>query len=102
MSDITLTPDEPLGASSRQLRLVTTGLADTADLPRSKHPEALPCYGPCEACGTQVLVGMTSTGTRLALDTSIATDLVDWDHGEALPRLLESRGYPAHQCGGHP
>ena len=34
MPDFTLTPDEPLDTPSRQLRLVTTGLADTAEIPR--------------------------------------------------------------------
>jgi hypothetical protein len=57
-----------------------------------------PAYRPCEACGMQVLWGLTESGTRLALDPHIATYVVDWDQGAAVPRLLQSRGYPVHQC----
>jgi len=98
MSDLTLTPDDEAGAPPRQLRLVATGLADTAAVPRSNTPGPPPCHVPCAACGVSVLMGRTRAGTSLSPDTSIPTYLVDWDHGAPTPRLVESRGYPVHQC----
>jgi hypothetical protein len=58
MPDFTLTPDEDTHAP-RQLRLVATGLADTAEVPTAHRgrPDPPPCYVPCEACGTLVLLG---------------------------------------------
>ena len=97
MADGILLPDEPLDFPKRPRRVVMR-LADTAVVRRARHPDPPPCYAPCEACGQLVLTGRTSTGTRLALDTQIATYLVDWDHGAPAPRLLASRGYPVHRC----
>jgi hypothetical protein len=95
-----LEPD--VDSMPRQLRQVATGLADTAEIPRSKRPAPPPCYAPCEACGVSVLTGSTVAGTRLALDTHIATYLVQWDQGAPAPRLVESRGYPVHRCAALP
>jgi hypothetical protein len=89
---------EPERPTRRPTRIVSTGIAPTADVPRSTKPDAPPAYASCEACGTQVLMGMTSAGVRLALDTNIPSYLVDWTRGAAMPRLLESRGYPLHRC----
>jgi hypothetical protein len=101
VSDFTLEPDEierERPASARPLRLISTGIAPTADVPRSTKPDPPLCYTACEACGLQVLTGTTSTGTRLALDTNIPTFVVAWTRHAATPRLLESRGYPLHRC----
>lgn len=98
MSDLTLTPDEPLDLPARPLRLVATGLADTAEVPRSPRRDPPPCYVPCEACGTAVLHGCTPPGERVALDTHRKAYLIDWDQGAPAPRLVESRAYPVHRC----
>ena len=103
MGDLTLTPDEPdlPETPTRQVRLVATGLAPTADLPvRSRTTaEPSPCYAPCGACGVLVLTGRTQAGASVALDTGIKTYAVDWHHGAPEPVLVESRGYPVHCCG---
>ena len=100
MSDFTLEPDEiepEPPARSRPVRLVSTGLAPTAEVPSQRcTPEPLPCYGPCEACGGMVLVGRTPSGQRLALDTHVPTYLVVWEGRQ--PLLHGSRGYPVHSC----
>ena len=83
----------------RAVRLVASGLADTAEVPRSTRAEPAPCYGPCEACGASVLTGKTTAGVRLCLDTQHATYLVDWPAGTPEPVLHYSRAYPLHRCG---
>ena len=98
MPDFFLEPDEIEPERRRSVRLVATGLADTAEVPRSRTPEPSPCYAPCEGCGQAVLTGTTAAGARLALDTQHATSLVDWEQGAPAPRLVASRGYPVHGC----
>jgi hypothetical protein len=103
MSDFLLEPDEldpERPARSRPVRLVATGLADTAALPPSatRGPDRPPCYAPCEACGALVLTGRTPTGTRLALDTQRTTYTINWLPGTPEPTLHESRGYLMHRC----
>jgi hypothetical protein len=100
MSDFLLTPDAESARPARQLRLVATGLADTAEVPRSHRarPAPPPCYVPCEACGGMVLVGVTATGVRLAVETHVKTYVVQLVQGERLPRFSESRAYPVHTC----
>ena len=103
MSDFTLTPDEPLDLAetpTRQLRLIATGLAPTADVPvhsRSK-PDAPPCSAPCGTCGALVLTGKTQAGAPLALDVGIRTYTVLWENGKPHPMFYESRAYPVHRC----
>jgi hypothetical protein len=82
------------------VRLVSTGLAPTADAPKSsrRKSETPPCYVSCEACGVLVLTGATTAGARLSLDTHIATYAVQWDQEAHEPILHQSRGYPVHQC----
>jgi hypothetical protein len=104
MTDLTLTADEALATPempSRQVRMVSSGLAPTADVPVSSRTkrESPPCYAPCTVCGALVLTGATQTGIRLALDVGIKTYVVDWHHGTPQPVLIESRGYPVHRCG---
>src|SRR6266516_8213333 len=85
----------PPETPSRPVRLVSTGLAPTADVPASARtkPEPPPCYAPCGVCGGLVLTGRTQAGASLALDTGIKTYVVDWSHGAPEPELVESRGY---------
>jgi hypothetical protein len=92
-------PDQP--ARRHPVRLVGTGLADTAPVPASARCGAapLPVFGPCEACGAQVVLGTTGQGLRLALDLQVRTYTISWHHEEQ-PVLHESRGYPVHHCGG--
>ena len=102
MADFTLFADdlfteEP--SPARPVRLVSTGLADTAEVPTSTKPAPPPAYAPCPACGHLVLSGIATSGVQLALDVDVRTYAPDWDHGAALPRLHESRGYPVHRCG---
>src|SRR5207245_3804225 len=103
MPDLTLTADESLDLTetpTRQLRLVSTGLAPMADIPvRSRgKPDPRPCYAPCCVCGAQVLTGRTQAGAQLALDVGIRTYIVDWPHGAPVPVFTESRAYPVHRC----
>jgi hypothetical protein len=102
MPEFMLEPDEiepERSAPRRPVRLVSTGLAPTADVPpQGRKKETPPCYAPCEACGMQVLTGETATGTRLALDTHIRTYTVLWLPDTPRPVLHESRGYPVHVC----
>ena len=100
MPDFMLEPDEVEPERRRPVRLVSTGLADTAEVPRSSKPEP-PCYAPCEGCGAAVLTGTTSAGLRLALDTHLPTYLVDWSAGTPVPVLQVSRAYPVHRCHPH-
>jgi len=102
MPDAPLTPDahaDLLEPSRRQLHL-TSGLAPTADVPppaRTKT-EPPPCYTPCEACGALVLVGRTTVGVVVALDTGIPTYTALWPPETPRPVLHQSRGYPVHRC----
>ena len=91
-----------MDTSPRQLRLVATGLADTAEVSPSNRgkPDPQPCYVPCEACGVHVLMGITPAGVRLAVDTQGKTYVVQWTPGASIPRFSESRGYPLHRCPG--
>ena len=98
MADFLLEPDEVEPERRRSGRLVASGLADTAEVPRSTRAEPAPCYGPCEACGASVLTGKTTAGVRLCLDTQRATYLVDWTAGTPEPALHHSRAYPVHRC----
>jgi len=103
MPDFTLVPDEPLDppeTPARHVRLVSTGLAPTADLPRPgrRTLDLPPCHAPCATCGALVLVGATQSGTRLALDVGIRTYTVLWLNGTPEPVLHDSRGYPVHRC----
>jgi len=99
MPDFTLEPGAIEPERRRPVRLVASGLADTAEVPRAPRPEPSPCYAPCAVCGQVVLTGTTDTGTRLALDTTVKAYLVDWEHGAHAPRLVASRAYPVHGCG---
>ena len=99
MADFLLEPDEIERPTRRPVRLVSTGLADTAEVPRSTRAEPAPCYGPCEACGVSVLTGKTPAGVRLCLDTQHATYTVAWPAGTPEPVLHHSRAYPLHRCG---
>jgi hypothetical protein len=102
MSDFTLEPDqiEPEHPErSRPVRLVSTGLAPTADVPTSRRTRDHPrCSAPCEACGAPVLTGVTAQGQRLALDTQVATYVVIWASETPVPRLVQSQGYPVLRC----
>jgi len=102
MASFTLEPDElePERPDRRRpVRLVATGLADTAEVPRSTRAAPAPCSAPCEACGASVLTGKTPAGVRLCLDTQHATYLVEWPAGTPEPVLHHSRAYPLHRCG---
>ena len=102
MPDFFLEPDElepERPERHRPVRLVASGLADTAEVPRSTRAEPEPCYAPCEACGASVLTGKTTAGVRLCLDTHVSTYLVDWSAGTPVPVLHHSRAYPVHRCG---
>jgi hypothetical protein len=94
--------EDQADAAPRQLRLVSTGLAPTADVPTSprRKPEARPCYGPCKACGAAVLTGRTAAGVEHALDVNIPTFTVLWENQASSPSLRPSGGYPVHRCGG--
>jgi hypothetical protein len=102
MADFTLEPDE-LGPErpvrSRPVRLVSSGVAPTADVPAAARTdtEPAPVHVPCGACGALVLTGAPVDGRRLALDPSGRTYVVRWHH-EAQPVLSLSRAYPVHQC----
>jgi hypothetical protein len=84
---------------SRPVRLVSSGLAPTADVPAAAHKDTQPApvHVPCEACGAMTLTGQTPTGQRLALDLHVRTYMVLWHH-EAQPVLHASRCYAVHQC----
>lgn len=71
-----------------------------ADVPATRRTRApaVPAYGPCPICGAEVLTGLLPSGQKVALDTSVATWVVSWDAGAALPTLCMSRGYPVHRC----
>jgi hypothetical protein len=102
MADFLLEPDEvepERPERHRAVRLVSTGLADTAEVPRSTRPAPPPCYAPCEACGASVLTGTMTAGVRLCLDTQQNTYTVDWPAGTPEPVLHHSRAYPLHRCG---
>jgi hypothetical protein len=101
MPDFTLEPDEiEPERSSRPVRLVTTGLAPTAEVPvhGRKGYDAVPCYLPCSLCSALVLCGATGAGQWLALDTGKPTYAVPWTPGTAQPRLHASRADPVHAC----
>jgi hypothetical protein len=102
VSTFTLLPDDPrtpTEPTTRQLRLVTTGLAPTAEVPGARaQPERPACYLPCPTCGAQVLVGRTKAGKAVALDLGPQTYIVDFPAGADAPTLHESRGYPVHGC----
>ena len=101
MADFLLEPDElepERPERRRPVRLVASGLADTAEVPRSTRAEPEPCYAPCEACGASVLTGKTTAGVRLCLDPQHATYTVDWPAGTPEPALHHSRAYPVHRC----
>lgn len=53
---------------------------------------------PCEACGTPILVGELDTGALVPVEPQVPTYALRWLNRESRPRLLVSRGYPAHQC----
>jgi hypothetical protein len=102
-NDFMLEPDEiepEQPERRRPVRMVSTGLAPTAEVPTTKRgkPDAPPAYAPCPVCGVQVLTGATPAGLRLALDVGIKTYVVDWDRGTPALLLIESRGYPVHRC----
>ena len=105
MADFTLEPDElepERPERHRAVRLVSTGLAPTAEVPPPRRgTEPSPCYARCEACGTVVLSGSTGAGARLALDTQHATYTVVWPAGTPAPVLHASRAYPVHRCRQH-
>jgi hypothetical protein len=101
--DFMLEPDEiePERPNRRRpVRVVSTGLAPTAEVPASarRGREQPPCYASCEACGTMVLTGVTATGTRLAVEPQRLTYAVNWPSGTPEPTLYESRGYPLYRC----
>ena len=100
--DFTLEPDEiePDRPALRPVRLVATGLAPTAELPRSprKKPERPPVYVPCPTCGGMVLTGETPAGGLLCLDTQIPTYTALWLPETPRPLLQVSRAYPVHRC----
>jgi hypothetical protein len=102
MTDFLLEPDEiepERPERRRPVRLVRTGLAPTAEVPTQRRGhETPPCYVPCEACGVQVLMGETASGTRLALDPHVRTYTVLWEPGAPQPTLQRSRAYPVHGC----
>ena len=103
MPDFFLEPDdlEPERPERRRpVRLVSTGLHPTADVPTSRRKDHPPAYAACEACGAMVVTGATACGMRLALDLHHKTYTLVWHH-EALPALQESRAYPVHQCGAY-
>ena len=103
MPDFTLEPDEiepDRPERGRPVRLVSTGLAPTADVPQTRVKDAVPVYAPCEVCGQPVLLGMTRTGTSLALDVGQATYTVVWPNGTPRPLMEASRAYPVHRCAG--
>ena len=103
MAEFLLEPDEvepERPERHRPVRLVASGLADTAEVPPQRRgPEPESCYAPCEACGASVLTGKTTAGVRLCLDTQQNTYTVDWPAGTPEPVLHHSRAYPLHRCG---
>ena len=100
MSEFLLDPDEIEPARpSRPVRLVTTGLAPTAEAPAPRRTRDYPpCYAPCVPCGAPVLTGVTAQGQRLALEVQGATYVVIWASETPVPRLVQSQGYPGYRC----
>ena len=91
MTDFTLTPaddDSDRPERRRPVRLVSSGLAPTSDLPRQRGPDPPPAYAPCEACGQAVLTGETARGQRLALDVQTPCCTVLWGPGEPRPSAI--------------
>ena len=98
MPDFTLEPDEIERPTwSSPVRMVSTGLHPTAEVPPTRRKDRPPVHVPCEACGTMAVIGVTESGTRLALDPHVKTYTILWHH-EAEPALHESRSYPVHRC----
>ena len=101
MSDFTLESDALEPERRTPPRLVSTGLADTAEVSRrarGKAREVPPAYAPCPSCGAPVLTGATPAGERLALDTQVKSYVPLWLSETPRPVLHESRGYPVHHC----
>jgi hypothetical protein len=99
MHDFTLTAEELLEPTTKPRRVVTSGIAPTADIPTTRRPERPACYGPCPACGQPVLTGRTRSGTRLVLeDVHVPTYVVLQVQPDTLPLLEQSRGIPVHRC----
>jgi hypothetical protein len=106
MSALVLTAEEvvdPHETPAHQLRLVSTGIAPTAEVQAkaAKGPDTPACYRPCGQCGAVVLTGITPAGESVALETGVATYTVDFPKGATQPVLYRSRGYPAHICPSH-
>jgi hypothetical protein len=72
---------------------------------RKSYPETC-ALTPCEHCGTLVILGELPDGTRIAVEQETLTYVLYWrqktvKRGQAAPpTLTQSRGYPAHHCGG--
>jgi hypothetical protein len=101
VTDFTLTPDDDDSERPerrRPARLVSSGLADTAPVPRQRGPDPPPAYAPCEACGALTLRGDTAAGRRLALDVQVPCYTMRWDTGAPRPLVHASRAYPVHRC----
>jgi len=106
MADFMLEPDEiepekpeRLGRA-RPVRIVSTGLAPTADMPTGKRSTsaAPPAYGPCPQCGMEVLRGHTPRGQAVTVEPGRACYSVVWESSAPAPVLHASRAYPVHQC----
>ena len=56
---------------------------------------------PCPRCGRPVVWGQVDgKGELVTVDPAVLTYVLVWDRGAPWPRLAQSRGYVAHQCGG--
>lgn len=72
---------------------------------RKSYPETCALV-PCASCGTLVILGCLPDGPRIAVEQETLTYVLYWrqktvKHGPgAPPTLTQSRGYPAHHCGG--
>lgn len=60
--------------------------------------EALAMF-PCPTCGADVIMGQTDQGATLPVELRTQVYTLVWDRGAPWPRLAQSRGYVAHQCG---
>ena len=67
-------------------------------MPDAPTPPAV--LGSCPRCTAPVLWGQTVQGALVALEPQTQVYTLVWHQGEAWPRLAQSRGYVAHQCGG--
>ena len=88
MPDFMLEPDEldpECPDRRRPVRLVATGLADTAEGPTTRTKDKPPAYTACPQCRQAVLTGQTRAGTPLVLAEDVPTYCVVWPKDATQP-----------------